>query len=249
MSRATNLRASSVDRLPAQRLVRAGHQRRGGRSAAGPARPRRTDRAVPHQRRHARSRWRTATPTSPIRSARAGRRRHDRVGLFRLRVRRPRALRPRADPGRDPGRRAGARVPGARRRCLRLGLARRSAPGRACARRRSAGSTMRTGRRSATPGRPRPMSPCCTRTSPTSPTSRWWIRSSLPRCCAARRRRWRWRSPRPRCRSPGTTRRRRSRPGMPNCSGCRPMPTCAAGERRLRLPRSVGGPLGGGRRQ
>ena len=64
------------------------------------------------------------------------------------------------------------------------------------------------GRRSATSGTPRRTSCCYTRTSPTSPTSRWWTPSSPRRCWRASRRPSRSRSARPRCRSAATTRPR-----------------------------------------
>ena len=132
MSRATNPR-QPVDRLPAQRLVRAGDQRRGGPPAAGPARRGRADRAVPHRRRRRGRAGGSRRPQALSAQPGTGGRRHDRVGLFRFRVRRPRAVRARAHPGRDSRRRTGARLPRARRRCLRLVLAGRSGPVRTSA--------------------------------------------------------------------------------------------------------------------
>ena len=69
-----------------------------------------------------------------------------------------------------------------------------------------------------------------------------------PGADAARPRRWRWRSPRPRCRSPGTTRRLRSPPGTRNSSGCRPMPSTRSGRAAPSSPPVSGSTAGRCRR-
>ena len=177
--------------------------------------------ALPHLRRH---RGRPRGPRRPQRlPAQPGSRRAgpDRLVVLRLRVRRRRVLRAGADPDRDPVRRPRAFLPRARAGRPRLGLVRRAGPRRpAQAAQRAVAGRRRRGRRWATPGRPRPASCCCTRTSPTSPMSRSWTRPSRRPCCRPGRCRCsRWRSPRPASRSSAATRRRRWPSGTLACWG------------------------------